>query len=248
MDVSSVVNESQYVPCVPNILIGFNYAATKIPALAVPDMFQSAVVRIAFTRHNQPDSHLRDVLYETLPIPLLRDTHMMGSIRRTLRRKFSPGFRGGLLGTSQNFTVAETTILGPNPYNFFQRTNNTASLLLFQGVDTTELRTISDIQDPSPWTALSNIGGMLSIGGVILSTLFGLGYAALLGLEDFSLFPSSQKSTQAGEDEESEKRHTEAVATGSDDGGVGGGEVHRRNGRDTENIVPPPPLNRYQTV
>ncbi|KDQ06226.1 hypothetical protein BOTBODRAFT_39750 [Botryobasidium botryosum FD-172 SS1] len=130
---------------------------------------------------------------------------------------------------------------------------------------------MSDVQDPSPWTVLSNIGGMLSIGGVILSALFGLGYAALLGmfwrkcriclinktflgLEDFSLFPSSSQSTQAAGDGEGEKGHTGASAP--DPNGGGGGElegtsgVRQRNGHDTEdeNTVLLLPLGSHKTT
>ncbi|KDQ06222.1 hypothetical protein BOTBODRAFT_264051 [Botryobasidium botryosum FD-172 SS1] len=230
----NIIRYAPYVPCVPNILVMFNYTATKIPALAMPDIFQSVVVAITFTRHEQPNDQFADALDETLPVPLLRNAHIMGSIRRTVRRKFSTSFWGGLTGTSHNFTIAETTILGPNPYDFFPRLNNTASLLLLQGINTRELRTITDVQDPSPFTAMSNIGGMVTIGGVIFSTLFGLGYAALLGLE------------------ESEKGYTEAGTTDSDGSSVneGASGVHQRNEHDTEeeNTVLLPPLSRHKTI
>lgn len=235
------------VSCVPNILVTFNYDIAQIPALAIPDIFESIIVAITFTPYNQTDSQFLDALDETLPTPLLRNTHIIGSIRRALRRKPPANFWSGLFGASRDFPVAETTILGPNPYDFFPRPNNTASLLLLQGIDIHKLRTMTDIQDPSLWTAVSNIGGMLTIGGVILSALFGLGYPALLGLEDFSLFPPSQKSMKAEEDEKSEKGHTRASAAESDGGGVEKGGSCQQNESDMEeNTILP--LNRYNTV
>ncbi|KDQ06218.1 hypothetical protein BOTBODRAFT_193161 [Botryobasidium botryosum FD-172 SS1] len=241
----------QYVPCVPNVLITVNYDIAQIPALtAAPDTIESIVVAITFTRRNQPGSQVANILDETLPIPLLRNTHAMGSIRHVVRRKHSTGFRGGLAGTSHDFILAETTVLGPNPYEFFPRPNSTASLLVLPGIDTSELRTISDIQDSSIWTAMSNIGGIVTIGGIIFSTLFGLGCAAPLGLEDVSFFPSSQKRTQDGDDEENEKEHMEAGATDSDGSGVGESGARRRNAHDVEGekAIPPLPLSRRNIV
>ncbi|KDQ06221.1 hypothetical protein BOTBODRAFT_39742 [Botryobasidium botryosum FD-172 SS1] len=100
----------------------------------------------------------------------------------------------------------------------------TASLLL-QRIDTREPRAITDSQGPSPFTAMSNIGGMLSIGGIILGALFGLGYAALLGLEDFLLYPFSQ-SMQAEEDI---GRGEPGCVVSEDAGGI-----RQRDGYDTE--------------
>ncbi|KDQ06224.1 hypothetical protein BOTBODRAFT_39748 [Botryobasidium botryosum FD-172 SS1] len=202
-----------------------------------------------FTRHNQTTDQFEGAQRETLSIPLPKNTHMMRNIRRVVRRKRSPSFWGGLFGTSYNFTIAETTILSPIPYDLFPQPNNTASLLLLQGGDTGGFYTISDIQDPTLWTVLSNIGGMLSIGGVILSVLFGLEYAALLGLEGFSLFPSRSKSTQAREDEERQMGRAGASAADGGDGDSDGG-LRQRNGRDTEdeNTIFLLPLSRHRTV
>jgi len=124
--------------------------------------------------------------------------------------------------------------------------NDTASLLILQGADIGGLRTVADSQDPNALTGLSNVGGMLTFGEVVLGMLFGLSLLALLDLEDFSLFPSSQHTPVGGRDE-GQSEDTEArVGDDNVDGDGGSNGAYRRVGHSPseENVAPLLPSSR----
>jgi len=160
---------------------------------------------------------------------------------RRVRSQSSGNFWEGLFGTPQKFVFAQTTILGPNPYDFFPRVNNTASLFIFQEYDTSEYRTVTDAQDAAVLGGLSNVGGMLTFGETVLSLLLGLSLLALLDLEDFSLFAA----TPEGRKDEGQSKDADASAgSGGDDSGGSG--ACRRVGHDPseESAVPLLPSGR----
>jgi len=222
---SDWMGASVYTPCIPNILVTFDYAKAKIPAQAIPDILQSIQLLIAF---RLGDQYTNLVLGETSAISLLENTHLVGTLKRFLRVTSRPATnsRQGLFLKTQMFAVAELTILGPNPYNFFPRVNNTASLLILQEFVNTPIRIVSDAQEPSFLGILSNLGGMLTFGQVVLSFFFGLGLLALLDLEGFSLFPHGNH-----EGEASGGQYVDAgESAGSSGGDSGGSGAYRRVG------------------
>jgi len=188
------------------------------------------------------DQYLLEIGESTPPTTLLRNMHQIGSVRRFLRVMSRPSGNVwvGLFKDPQKFVLAQMTILGPNPYDFIPRTNNTASLFILQEYDSSDYHTIADGQDPSVFGGLSNIGGMLTFGETVLGLLFGLSLLALLDLEDFSLFPSTSEGTK---DEGQSKDVDASVGNGGDSDGSG---AYRRVGHDAseESVTPLLPLRR----
>ncbi|KDQ21910.1 hypothetical protein BOTBODRAFT_216929 [Botryobasidium botryosum FD-172 SS1] len=194
-----------YDPCIPNILVTFNYDQAQIAPQAIPDVFHSALMWTTFTFEDLDVVSIQDA---TPPITLMRNVHLIGTVRRYLRIMFrtSGHFWAGLFSDPDQFTIAETTILGANPYDFIPRTNNTASLYILQEYDSSDFRTVTDTQTDTILGGLSSVGGILSIGEKVLSILFGLSLIALLDLEGFSLFSPGERATEEDSDSGDDSR------------------------------------------
>ncbi|KDQ08289.1 hypothetical protein BOTBODRAFT_571865 [Botryobasidium botryosum FD-172 SS1] len=203
-----------YDPCIPNILVTFNYDEAQIASQAIPDVFHSALVWMTFTWE---DMDMDLIQGATPPVTLMRNVHLMGTVRRYLRIMFrtSGHILEGFFSGSKKFTLAETTILGANPYNFIPRTNNTASLYILQEHDSSDFLTVTDTQTDTILAGLSSIGGMLNIGEIALSILFGLSLMALLDLEGLSLVSPGERATREDSDSGDETRRAGDLKEGS---------------------------------